>query len=87
MFYVYVIKSAVDNKLYVGYTNDLKRRILEHNENSNISTKYRTPFALVYYEAYLSQRDAKNRESNLKVFGGAMTHLRKRIYNSMRQTK
>lgn len=83
MFYVYVIKSIADGDLYIGYTNNLKRRLSEHNDLKNSSTKHRGPFKLVYYEAYLSRGDARYRESQLKRFGGAMTHLRKRIKNSV----
>lgn len=83
MFYVYVLKSCVDESMYVGYSNDLKRRLVEHNEHKNRSTKDKAPFQLVYYEAYRSQADAKSRERNLKRHSGAMTHLKKRILTSM----
>jgi len=36
MFYVYILKSEKDGKLYIGYTNDLKRRLEEHNSGKNI---------------------------------------------------
>ncbi len=85
MFYVYVLKSARDNLLYIGYTSDLKRRLAEHNERQSKSTRTRTPFLLVYYEAYASSSDAKYRERQLKRFSGAATHLKKRIRNSLTQ--
>ena len=83
MFYVYVLKSKVDDKLYIGYTDDLKRRISEHNNKLSKSTKIRAPFRLIYYEAYLSKSDAKHRENMLKGFSGSYTHLKKRIRNSL----
>lgn len=83
MFYVYILKSAKDSLLYIGYTSDLKKRIAEHNDGKNRSTKARTPFRLVYYEAYASSSDAKYRERQLKRFSGATTHLKKRITNSL----
>ena len=79
MFYVYVLKSAKDDKLYIGYTSDLKRRIFEYNAKTELSTKSRTPFQLVYYEAYLSQKDVKYRESQFKRFSGSRMHLKRRI--------
>ena len=85
MFYVYVLKSSRDEKLYIGYTSDLKKRFSEHNNGESISTRYRTPLALLYYEAYTSQADAKDRETNLKRFAGAQTALRRRIPNCLRQ--
>ena len=82
MYYVYVIRSRQDGTFYTGYTNDLKRRLAEHNDKVSTYTKHKAPFQLVYYEAYRSRADAKYRENNLKRFGGAMTHLKKRIRNS-----
>lgn len=83
MYYVYLLKSDSDGSLYVGYTNDLKRRFMEHNKKLNISTKHKTPFQLIYYESYKSQSDAKFREKQLKRFSGGMVHLKKRIRNSL----
>lgn len=83
MFYVYVLKSKSDNKLYVGYTGDLRKRISEHNDGLVRSTKSRAPLTLVYYEAYASEKDAKQREKMLKSFSGSMVHLRKRIEYSL----
>ena len=83
MHYVYVLESIKLGKLYIGQTNDLKRRFAEHNGKKNISTKHKAPFRLVYYEAYTSKSDAKHREDMLKRFSGSMTHLKKRIKNSI----
>lgn len=85
MFYVYLLQSDRDSSLYVGYTNDLKRRFDEHNAGENRSTKHKTPFQLIYYEAYRSQADAKHREWNLKRHAGALTHLKKRTKNSLNE--
>ena len=84
MFYVYVIKSSVDSMTYTGYTNDLKRRFVEHNRGKNVSTRPRNPFTLVYYEAYVSQADALRREKQLKKFAGARTALKRRIPGCLR---
>ncbi len=83
MFYVYVLKSEKDGRLYVGYSNDLARRVKEHNQGLVISTKPRRPFKLIYYEAYSSEKDAANRENMLKRFSGSMIHLKKRIKFSL----
>jgi len=84
MFYVYVLKSKKDGKLYTGSTNDLKKRFKLHNEGKIFSTKMRIPFELVYYEAYKSEKDARKREQNLKLRSRAFTQLRKRIYESIK---
>ena len=83
MFYVYLLKSKKDNSPYIGYTNDLKRRFVEHNNRENRSTKHKAPFELVYYEAYKSKADAKYRESQLKRFGQAKKALWERLKNSL----
>lgn len=83
MFYVYLLKSSIDKSLYIGFTNDLKRRFVEHNKKKNMSTKNKAPFELVYYEAYRAQRDAKNREKKLKSFAGSYTQLKLRISESI----
>ncbi|MDO8436386.1 MAG: GIY-YIG nuclease family protein [bacterium] len=85
MFYVYVLKSKKDNKLYIGYTKDLKKRIQEHNTGKNFSTAQRGPFSLVYYEAFKSQKDATTREKQLKQFKSTYGHLKKRIANSLHE--
>lgn len=86
MFYVYILKSKKDNKLYIGYTKDLKRRIREHNEGKNFSTARRGIFFLAYYEAFGSQKDATAREKQIKQFKSAYGHLKKRILNSLHES-
>ena len=83
MFYVYILKSKKDGKCYIGSTNDLKRRFVEHNKGKIFSTKYRKPLVLVYYEAFLSEKDARKREQTLKNYGQGITNLYKRISNSL----
>ena len=85
MYYVYVLRSRKDTKLYTGYTNDLRRRLAEHNKGVNTSTRSRLPLDLIYYEAYTSQADAKDREFRLKNSSGARTALKRRIQNGLRQ--
>ena len=84
MFYVYILKSEKDNNLYTGYTNDLKRRLEEHNLGVNKSTKSKTPFTLIYYEAYKSREDATHREKMLKEQGRALGGLKRRISKSLK---
>jgi len=83
MHYVYVLKSEKIGELYIGQTSDLKRRFKEHNAGKNISTKNKTPFKLVYYEAYKSESDAKYRERQLKRHSQAYVALKKRMKNSI----
>lgn len=84
MFYVYILRSRKDDKLYIGSTNDLRRRFIEHNSGKVFTTKSRIPFELVYYEAYKAENDARRRESNLKLRSRAFAQLKKRIQNSLK---
>ena len=85
MYYVYVLKSEKDEKLYTGYTNNLRRRFAEHTTGKSASVRFRLPIHLVYYEEYMSQADAVARESRLKTSQGARTALKRRLRNSLRQ--
>ncbi len=83
MYYIYLIRSKRDNSVYIGYTNDLIRRLEEHNTGKSKSTKNKAPFDLIYYEAYRAKADTRYREDNLKRFAQAYTQLKKRIKNSL----
>jgi putative endonuclease len=65
-YYTYILKSVKNDKLYIGYTSDLRKRVKEHNAGKNISTKPFKPYKLIFYEAFLKKSDAKNRELYLK---------------------
>lgn len=70
MFYNYVLQSKKERELYIGYTTDLKKRLLEHNQGLNLSTKRYRPWGIIYYEACLNKSDAKRREGYLKTTQG-----------------
>jgi len=84
MFYVYILKSIKDGQLYTGSTKDLKKRFEEHNNGLVKSTKARKPFNLIYYEAYKAERDARLRESRLKLRSRAFAQLKNRIIFSLK---
>lgn len=73
MYYVYVLYSEKDNKLYTGFSSNLKNRVKEHSQGKSSSTKCRRPLKLVYYEAHLSKRDAYRRERYFKTTKGKAT--------------
>ena len=70
MFYVYCLESEKFDGHYFGYTNDLKKRLKEHNQGLNFSTRKYTPWKLIYYEACLNKEDATRREKYLKTNQG-----------------
>ena len=70
MFYVYVLRSALDGNFYIGHTADLRKRLAEHNSGRVQSSRKRVPFELVYYEACRNLSDAIRREKYLKTTYG-----------------
>lgn len=83
MFFMYILKSLTDGKLYIGSCNDLRSRFKKHNLGLVKSTKMRRPFKLVYYEAYADEKEARHREHNLKLRARALKQLLRRIENSI----
>jgi len=72
-YYVYVLQNSIRNFIYIGYSEDLKQRIISHNEGKNKSTKPYIPLELIHYEAYRNKKDAKRRELYLKSNKGKTT--------------
>lgn len=66
MYYVYVLKSLRNGRFYTGSTNNLQRRIAEHNSGKSKYTKLTKPFQLIRTETYLTRKDAVRREMKLK---------------------
>ncbi|MCL4377576.1 MAG: GIY-YIG nuclease family protein [Actinobacteria bacterium] len=66
MYFVYVLRSLKDNKRYIGFTDNLERRLTEHNSGKVKSTKNRKPLELIYHEEYTDKFEAMNREKFFK---------------------
>ncbi len=67
MQYTYILKSLKDGNLYVGWTNDLKKRFESHSLGKVTATKDRRPLELIYYEACLDKEKAIKREKFFKT--------------------
>jgi putative endonuclease len=77
MFYTYVLKSKKDGKHYIGFTENLKKRLEEHNQGLVECTKSRIPFEIVYFEACLDKQKAIAREKYFKTgFGRSFLKMR-----------
>ena len=70
MFYVYVIQSDATNRLYIGKTENLKKRLSEHNSGKSAYTKKYIPWDIIYYEAHTNEKDMTRRENYLKTIQG-----------------
>ncbi len=81
MWYVYVLKSINHSYIYIGFTNDLDRRLAEHNEGLTQSTKHYAPFQLDAYVAVRTKEKAIELEKYFKT-GSGKAVLKKRILAS-----
>ena len=70
MFYVYVLKSVRDKKFYTGHTNNLLRRLREHNDGKNIYSQRYMPWQIVYHESFSTELGAIKREKYFKSAAG-----------------
>ncbi|MGE0089231.1 MAG: GIY-YIG nuclease family protein [Bacteroidales bacterium] len=66
MFFVYVLKSSIDNRLYKGFTVDLQNRLKEHNSGKNKSTAAYSPWKIIYFEEVQTREEARKREKYFK---------------------
>ena len=69
-YFVYVLESEVDGRLYKGHTSDIDKRIIEHNTGKTKSTKGYKPWRLVYFEEFDTREEAVLREKYLKTGSG-----------------
>lgn len=82
MFYFYILENEV-GLLYFGSSNDLKRRLKEHQSGKTFTTKVKgSQWVLIYYEAYKNETDARERERRVKNNGGTRHYLLQRIKRS-----
>ncbi|MEX2007377.1 MAG: GIY-YIG nuclease family protein [Candidatus Levyibacteriota bacterium] len=70
MWFVYVLKSEKNGRYHTGSTNDLTRRLGEHNSGHSKSTSLTRPFILIYKETYSTRLEARRRELFLKTGNG-----------------
>ena len=61
-YHIYVLHSLKDSRTYVGYTENIKRRLTEHNSGKVKSTKFRFPLKLLFTEEFNTSIEAKARE-------------------------
>ena len=66
MNYTYILRCS-DNTLYTGWTNNLEKRIKDHNEGNGAKyTKARRPVELIYFETFETKEEAMKREYAIK---------------------
>ena len=76
MYYVYILKHPTEDRIYIGFSTDLRARM---QDQQSVHRDWR----LAYYEAYASEAEARERERRLKDYGNVKQLLRKRIMRSL----
>ena len=66
MYFVYILQSVHDKRRYIGQTDNLERRLIEHNTGRSPYTKGRGPWVLIYWEEFETRTEAIIREHFLK---------------------
>ena len=66
MFYVYILRSKINGKFYIGSCENLEERVKRHNSGRCVYTKKYLPWELEYFEEYSTREDAVRRERYLK---------------------
>ena len=66
MSFVYILKSEKNGRYYIGSTDNLDRRIIEHNSGKTHSLKYLVPLRIVFHQKFTDNNEAKQMEQKLK---------------------
>lgn len=66
MFWVYILRSELNNIYYIGSCRDVRKRLLLHNRGLVVSTKRYIPWKLIYFEKHFSLKSARSRELQIK---------------------
>ena len=83
MYYVYILQSLRNEDLYAGFSKDLKERVKKHFSKGVHTTERMGKIRLVFYEAYLNEKDARRREKYFKTTKGKRT-LKLMLENSLK---
>lgn len=66
VMYTYILYSAGNDRYYIGHTNNIERRLQEHNDGASFSTAFYRPWLLVYAQEHQTRAEAMKRERYLK---------------------
>jgi len=80
-YYTYILYSLHDEGFYIGFTTNLKIRLIKHAKGQVTATKFRRPLKLIHYEYFINEKDAKAREEFLKSGFG-----RKQLKEALKRT-
>jgi len=66
MYYTYILKSEKTEKLYIGHTENLEKRLIEHNSNQSNFTKGKGPWKIIFSNEFNTRSEAMKFEIKLK---------------------
>ena len=72
MYFVYILQSEKDAGFYIGFTSNLENRIKQHNAGKTKSLKHRRPLRVIYVEEFITIKEAKAREKQIKAYKGGI---------------
>ncbi|HVZ67761.1 MAG TPA: GIY-YIG nuclease family protein [Patescibacteria group bacterium] len=81
MYYTYVLRNNKTNRYYIGYTPDLKNRLMKHKSGKVLSTKSNLNYELEWYCAFKTKGQALSFEQYLKT-GSGVAFMKKRFFKS-----
>lgn len=82
MFYTYVLKSRDFSKYYVGHTEEIVKRLDEHNSGKTRSIKAYIPYDLIYFERFETRKEAVRREKYFKS-GSGREYLKEKLKKAL----
>jgi putative endonuclease len=86
-YYVYILRSLKNKRFYTGYTDNIIRRVIEHNSKKGGKyTSINAPYKLIFFEGYLNKKDALNAEKFFKT-GYGKEVLKQKIKNYIENNK
>ena len=66
MYHTYILKSEKSKRLYIGHSENIERRLLEHNTNQSKSTRNKGPWEIIFTKEFESRSEAVKFELKLK---------------------
>ncbi len=81
VYFVYVLKSQEFDYRYVGHTDNLIKRLSDHNSGKTKSNKAFAPFDIIYFEAFDTRKEAIKREKYFKS-GSGREYLKTLLHNA-----
>ncbi len=84
MYYLYILRSLKNKKLYIGSSPDVKARLKSHNDGENKATKPNIPYELIFYSGFISKEDAISTEQYFKTSAG-WKRIHKMLENTLQE--